>query len=138
MFSAVVLIIACICFLPLKINQFLRRGPRRFFKEPQNYIDVAIYLTVVIFVFPVGHRCWCFPSWKWQTGALAVFLAWINTFVSLRHIPFIGQPITMLFNVYAKFLVLLYLPILLILTFAFPFYMLFISSIEVCWSGGRG
>ena len=128
--SSVLILIASICFLLLELYQLCQRGPK-YFKDIENYFDVATYLCVMIFVFPLGHKCWCYPSWRWQIGALAVFLAWTNTFLLLKHIPFIGQPIKMLFNVYTTFLTLIYMPVLLILTFAFPFYMLFIASVQV-------
>ena len=127
---SVVILIASIFSLLLELFQLCQRGPN-YLKDVQNYFDAAIYLCVMVFVFPLGHECWCYPSWRWQIGALSVFLAWLNTFILLKHIPFIGQPITMLFNVYTNFLMVVYMPILLILTFAFPFYMLFVASVEV-------
>lgn len=132
-FSAVILIMFCIYYLLLEIYQLLKRGYRKYFANLQNYFEVATYMCVLVFVFPFLHECWCYPSWKWQSGALAIFLAMINNFVLLQHIPYVGNPITMLFNVYVNFLLLLYLPILLIFTFGLPFYMLFIATPdEVC------
>lgn len=87
-----------------------------------------MFLLVIVFVFPVGHERWCCPSWRWQIGALAVFLAWFNSLTLLKDLPLFGQPVTMLFNVYLNFIKLIYLPILLILTFAFPFYMLLVCD----------
>ena len=130
--SAVIVLIDCSFYLLLEINQLYHRGLKKYFTDPQNYFQVITYVFVIIFVFPLGHECWCYPSWRWQIGALAIFLAWINNFLLLKHIPYIGKPVTMLFNVYLNFILLIYLPILLILTFAFPFYMLFIASLEVC------
>lgn len=130
--SAVIVIITSVFYLLLEPYQLIRRGYKKYFKDPENYFQIVTYVCVIIFVFPLGHKCWCYPTWKWQIGALAIFLAWINNFILLKHIPHIGQPITMLFNVYINFLLLIYLPILLILTFAFPFYMLFIATLQVC------
>ena len=86
----------------------------------------------IIFVIPVGHDCWCFPAWRWQIGAVVVFLAWVN-FILLRYVPAIGHPTVMLFNVYFNFVIPVYLAVFLILTFAIPFYMLFVrnSTLEV-------
>ena len=130
--AAVIVLIDCSFYLLLEINQLYHRGPKKYFTDPQNYFQVVTYVCVIIFVFPVGQECWCYPSWRWQIGALAIFLAWINNFLLLKHLPYFGKPVTMLFNVYFNFILLIYLPILLILTFAFPFYMLFIASLEVC------
>lgn len=130
-FAAVIVILTCIFYLLLEVYQVYRRGPRKYFTSILNYFQSITYLCVIVFVFPAGHVCWCYPSWKWQIGALAIFLAWMNNFVLLKDIPHIGKPITMLFNVYVNFMLLVYLPILLILTFAFPFYMLFIITLQV-------
>ena len=130
-FTAAVVILMCIAYLLLEALQIYRRGLRKYLVDILNYFQIITCACVVIFVFPLGHRCWCYPSWKWQIGALAIFLAWMNNLVLLKDIPYAGKPITMLFNVYQNFILLIYLPILLILTFAFPFYMLFIATVEV-------
>ena len=130
--SAVIVILICIYYLLLEAFQLYKRRFKAYFTDPQNYFEVITYFCIIIFVFPVGHTCWCYPSWKWQIGALALFLTWIYNFILLKNIPRVGQPITMLFNVYVNFIGLIYLPILLIVTFALPFYMLFIGTLEVC------
>ena len=61
-------------------------------------------------------------------GTLDVFLAWVNSFMLLKEAPFLGQPITMLLNVYNNFIRIIYLPVLLILTFSVPFYMIFFRA----------
>lgn len=129
--SAVIIIFLCGLYLLLEAFQIYQRRLEQYFLDPQNYFQVVTYCCVIVFVFPLGHTCWCYPSWKWQIGALALFLAWINNLVLLKHIPHVGKPITMLFNVYINFVKLIYLPVLLILTFAFPFYMLFVATMEV-------
>ena len=58
-------------------------------------------------------------------GTVGVFLAWVNSLMLLKEAPFLGQPITMLLNVYYNFIRIIYLPALLILTFSLPFYMIF-------------
>ena len=130
--SAVIVMLISIFYLLLEIYQIYQRRFKKYFTDPQNYFQVVTYVCVIIFVFPLGHKCWCYPSWKWQIGALAIFLTWVNNLLLLKHIPHIGKPVTMLFNVYLNFILLIYLPILLILTFAFPFYMLFVATLKVC------
>ena len=91
----------------------------------------AMFFLTIIFVF-LGfvNDCWCAPPWQWQIGALAVFMAYINFLYLLKGLPLLGVyiPINMLFNIVTTFLKLIYLPILLILSFAFPFYMLFVRN----------
>ena len=130
--SSVIIIIFCAFYLLLEVSQLFHRGLKKYFidrENPfQNYYQLVTYVSVIIFVSPVNHICWCFPSWKWQIGALAVFLVWINNFVLLKHVPHVGSNVATLFNIYLNFIKLIYLPILLILTFAFPFYMLFVAT----------
>ena len=125
-FSAVLCILFCAFYLALEVVQLLRRG-RQYFLDYENYVQVFLHLTCLFFVFPVGHEEWCFPRWRWAFGALAIlFLAWLNSILVLKSMPYIGQSITMLFNVYFNFIKLIYLPILLVLTFGFSFYMLLV------------
>ena len=129
-FDAIVLILASIAYLILEVAQLATRI-NRYLKEVENYIQVVMFISVIIFVFPVGQNsCWCLPGWKWQIGALAVFLAWINLLLLIRYIPWlkVGEHSTMLFNVYINFVKLIYLPILLLVTFAIPLYMLLVDS----------
>ena len=126
------MIIFCACYLLLEVLQLFYRGVEKYFIDRENslrnYYQLVTYVSVIIFVSPVNHICWCFPSWKWQIGALAVLLVWINNLVLLKHVPHVGSKVTVLFNIYLNFIKLIHLPILLILTFVFPFYMLFIAT----------
>lgn len=135
---AIVLILSSIVYLVLEVAQLYYRL-HKYLSESENYIQVIMFISVIIFVFPVGQNsCWCLPGWKWQIGALAVFLAWINLLLLIRYIPWlrVGEHSTMLFNVYINFLKLIYLPILLVVTFAIPLYMLLIDAlppeVDIC------
>ena len=88
------------------------------------------FLTIIFVFLGFVNDCWCAPPWQWQIGALAVFMAYINFLYLLKGLPLLGVyiPINMLFNIVTTFLKLIYLPILLILSFAFPFYMLFVRN----------
>ena len=130
-FDAVLLILTSIAYLILEVAQLTTRI-HHYLKEVENYIQVIMFISVIIFVFPVGQNsCWCLPGWKWQIGALAVFFAWINLLLLIRYIPWlkVGERSTMMFNVYANFVSSLYLPILLLVTFAIPIYMIFVNVI---------
>ena len=132
-FDAVVLILASMAYLILEFAQLVSRIDR-YLKEIENYIQVVMFVSVIIFAFPIGQNsCWCLPGWKWQIGALAVFLAWINLLLLIRYIPWlkVGEHSTMLFNVYINFAKLIYLPILLLVTFAIPLYMLLVDSAQI-------
>ena len=90
--------------------------------------QVTLILTI-IFVFGFVNDCWCAPPWQWQIGALAVFMAYINFMLLLKGMPNnIGIYINMLLNIVIQFMKLILVPFLLILSFAFPFYMLFVRD----------
>ena len=98
-------------------------------------IRVAVSLLTIMFVFGFWNDCWCAPPWQWQIGALTLFLAYINILLTLKRMPILGVPITMLLNIVITFIKLIYLPVLLILAFAIPFYMVFVR--EVSTSAGE-
>ena len=98
------------------------------------------FIFTFIFVFGFHNDCWCAPPWQWQIGALAVHMAYINLLMILKGVPLLklGLYINMLLNIVNEFIKLIILPILLILSFAFPFYMLFVKDAviflhAVCW-----
>lgn len=122
----------CKSFSKEKVLSHLNKVSR----EWENYIKMPLFMACIIFVFPVGHEDWCYPKWRWAFGAVSLFLAWLNSITVLIDLPWlgIGQTIKMLYNVYSKFIELIYLPILLVLTFGFTFYMVLIyngTSFEV-------
>ena len=61
-------------------------------------------------------------------GALILFCAWFNFIVLLKNAPIIGATVNLLFHICWKYIALIYLPILLIISFALPFYMLFVNG----------
>ena len=125
-FSAVTSILFCLLYLVLEVVQLVRRK-KKYLEEYENYIQVVMFVLCIIFTLPT-HDDWCFPKWKWGVGAIAVFLAWLNCILILKSMPVIGESITTLLYVYWKFIKLIYLPIFLVLTFGFPFYMLLVND----------
>lgn len=138
---SVILMLFSALYLLLELLQLYQRR-KQYLKEFENYIQVVMYSLTIIFVYwPHGSTdCWCFPSWRWQIGAIALFLAWFNCCFLLKDWPWVGQPVTMLINVYFNFFTLVYLPILLILTFGFPLYMIHaqeVSNIILSWPSAQ-
>lgn len=110
----------------------LKRRLKNYLVEYENYIQVIMFILILVFAFPYPHNPhWIYCHWRWQVGTLGVFLAWVNSFMLLKEAPFLGQPITMLLNVYNNFIKIIYLPVLLILTFSVPFYMIFFRDDDV-------
>ena len=125
---AVILIIMSVVFLTYEIFHILMRETRDISDFIELVYRVLLFLLTIVFVFGFVNDCWCAPPWQWQIGALVMFMAFFNFVLLLKGLPWFGVPINMLLNIIAVFLRLVYLPILLILSFAFPFYMLFVRE----------
>ena len=121
---AVLLILLSTVFMLLEICLLFMIGPRR-----EVTIRPALFPLTIIFVCGFWNDCWCAPAWQWQIGALAVFLSYINLVLLLRVMPnFVGVYVNLLVSIVIKFLELIYLPVLLTLAFAIPFYMIFVRN----------
>jgi transient receptor potential cation channel subfamily A protein 1 len=126
---AVILIIMSVVLLTYEIIfHLLMRETRDISDFIQLVYRVLLFVLTIVFVSGFANDCWCAPPWQWQIGALVMFMAFFNFVLLLKGLPWFGVPINMLLNIIAVFLRLVYLPILLILSFAFPFYMLFIRG----------
>ena len=131
--GSIIIIILSLVYLFLEIYQMILRGDE-YLKELENYFQLALFSLCLLFVFPVNNTCWCLSSWRWQIGAIATFLSWMNLIFLFQYMPLVGQPAVQLINVYTNFIKLIYLPFLLIAAFAFPFYMLFSQNqVEACF-----
>ena len=97
----------------------------------------SVFLLTIIFVCGFWNDCWCAPPWQWQIGALTLFMAYINILLTLKRMPILGVPITMLLNIVVTFVKLIYLPVLLILAFAIPFYMVFVREVSLHFCMGK-
>ena len=131
--SSVIIILISTLYLIVEVIHVVRLR-KQYFTGGKNYVQVLTFVFSIIFVAAFGNECWCAPPWQWQIGALALFLAWFNLVILLKDLPFTGIPIYMLYNICLTFVKLVFLPLLLVVSFALPFYMLFVrdaNSIEV-------
>ena len=94
--------------------------------DPENYLELLLIFSTFTFATAgQSEKCFCLESYAWQFGVLAVFLAWIDLVLHLKKLPLTAIPINMLQNIITTFLKIIYLPVILIIAFAIPFYMLF-------------
>ena len=121
-------------FIVEAVQFWIRRS--RYFNDVDNYFQLALYTLTIIFINGFDDDCWCSTPGQWQIGSFAVFFSWVNFIFVLKYIPYTAVPINIFFSICAKTLKLLFLPILLILAFGVPFYMVFVrttSSSEVSY-----
>ena len=107
--------------------QFINRG-WRYFKDLDNYLLLALYTSTVIFIVSFDNDNWVSTPLQWQIGAFAVFFSWLNLIFILKYMPYTAVPINMFLSICARFLKLIYLPILLVLAFGVPYYMVFVDT----------
>ena len=59
-------------FMVEAVQLWLRRW--NYFKDLDNYFQLALYTLIIIFILAFNNECWCSTHWQWQIGAFAVFL----------------------------------------------------------------
>jgi len=101
----------------------------KYLRDANNYFQLALYIMTAIFIFDFDE-CWCATTWQWQIGALAVFLSWFNFILVLRSMPHAAVPINIFLSICVTFLKLIFLPIMLVLAFGIPFYMIFVRTTD--------
>ena len=124
-FAAVILLIFCGIRSTMELLELIQRK-LQYLTEIENYLEILLIVCTAIFAI-AGHAedCFCVDSFAWQFGAAALFLGWIDLILYLKKLPLTGIRINMLQTVVITFLKLVYLPAILIIAFALPFYMLF-------------
>ena len=115
----------CLALGTIELLQLLQRR-KDYITEIENYLELLLIFSTFTFATAgQAEGCFCIESYAWQFGALAVFLAWIDLVLHLKKLPLTAIPINMLQSIVETFLKLIYLPLILIIAFAIPFYMLF-------------
>ena len=94
-----------------------------------NLIEGFLYIGTITFVLS-DFEYTCLNSWRWQLGALCIFLCWINFFLFMSKEPTFGIYVVMFQEVVKTFLKTIPMSTLLIFAFGQPFYML-LSPITV-------
>ena len=126
--AAVLVILLCCILLFIEGLQLYQRR-FKYFKKLDNYFQLTSFVITIIFVTPgFTNDCWCAHNWQWQIGALALCLGWINLLILLKDMPCTAIPINIFINICITFLKVLFLPFLLLMAFALPFYMIFVRT----------
>ena len=129
-FAGTVLLIFCSVRALVELLQLIRRR-KAYLTEAENYLELLLICSTITFATAgQAEACFCLEDFSWAFGALAVFLAWIDLVLHLKKLPLTAIPINMLQSIVMTFLKLLYLPVILIVAFAIPFYML-LSRVSV-------
>ena len=96
--------------------QFWMRG-WKYFNDLDNYFQLALYTLTIIFIRGFDKECWCSTPGQWQIGAFAVFFSWLNFIFILKYIPYTAVTINIFLGICVKSLELIFLLLVLILTY---------------------
>jgi len=122
--STVLLGISSFFSLVLEGIQFLSRK-LEYFMDIKSYLDVSIsFLTFSFVISTRVNDCFCSSGGEWQLGAAVIFLAWAALILLMRGFPFTAIPINMLLSITRSFFQVFTLPVLLIVTFGLPLFLL--------------
>ena len=89
-----------------------------------NYIEIILYIGLIIFVLCDYHQLVCLPSWQWQLGEVCMFLIGFNLVLILHQQAAFGIYVVMFQNILGTFFRVIPTAFLLIMTFSQPFFML--------------
>lgn len=100
----------------------------RYFKDPSNYLECTLYVTVIAFMLPytleindiLDHS----PSVFWQFGTIAVFLSYADMVLFLQTMDYVGLYVTMFLEIMKTLCKVLFLFVMFGLAFAFVFHIL--------------
>ena len=129
--AAGLLLFLCCAALFIEASKAYRRH-FKYFTRIYNIYQVILFSLTITFVAPgFANNCWCAHNWQWQIGALVLCLGWFNLIIRLKEFPYTAIPINMFINICITFLKVLFLPVLLLVAFALPFYMLFVHKATI-------
>ena len=122
--TVVLVIFSCINLALEGLQAFNRK--LKYFSEWRNYVEIGLSSLTISFVFSVRFNdCFCPNASQWQLGCVAIFLAWIDLILLMNTIPFVATSINMLISIMNSFMKLVFLPVLLIVSFGIPLFLLF-------------
>lgn len=117
-------LIFVICFLRIIVEGFqLFIYSGEYLTSWVNLMEGFLYFGTIVFVLSDYEFCYL-DNWRWQLGALCIFLSWINFVLFLSKEPTFGIYVIMLEVMIKTFLKTIPMTVLLILAFGQPFYML--------------
>ena len=132
--SSIMVLILSLCHLILEGIQFITQL-LRYIMDWINWMEIALYLCSIIFVWVFHVDCPCPLTWQWQIGVVGIFLGWIDLIVFISKFPLTGIYVLMFIKILYTFLKILVLSVLLMLAFGLTFFLTFTQpEILVYWS----
>ena len=109
----------------------------KYLLQPINYVQILMYILSIVFVSVVYNNCLCPTRAQWQVGTVALFFAWSAFLHFVDKWPALGIYLGMFHKIMLRFLMITTIFVLLLVSFALPFYMAFyepalLVSLEYC------
>ena len=119
------LVILSVIVLALEGLQAFNRK-LKYFNEWRNYVEISLSTLTISFVLSVRFNdCFCPNASQWQLGSVVIFLAWVDLIFVMNNVPFVAISFNMLVSIMKTFMKLVLLPMLLIISFGIPLFLLF-------------
>jgi len=129
--ATVFLIISSCAHLALEGLQVFNRK-LQYLKDWQNYLEISLSISTISFVLSVRlNGCYCPNASQWQLGCVIIFVGWIDLIILMKSIPFLAISVNMLISITQSFLKLAFLPVVLIISFGIPLYLLFHQPVNI-------
>ena len=131
----VILLVTSIRIL-IEILQFIL-NPISYVTSFENHLEIAANILILLFmVDPLyAFNCQSLPNdWPWQCGIFAVFLTWINFFISMKRFPLIGIYILMYVDILFTFLKIVAMALFFLMAFGMAFYMALLQEGRGCYA----
>ncbi|XP_041484073.1 transient receptor potential cation channel subfamily A member 1-like isoform X1 [Lytechinus variegatus] len=121
-----VIIIVLYCGLNI-LKEFVQISQQkwRYFIDPTNYMEWALYVTAAMFVGPFLIRDDT-PSYhsQWVFGAFAIFFAWFNLLLYQQKLGNIGIYVVMFLHILKTLVRVMFVFMILVVAFGMSFYIL--------------
>ncbi|XP_071492508.1 uncharacterized protein [Diadema antillarum] len=106
---------------------------RQYYFRVRSMMVWTLHILTILLVIPsdpsrFGDGMRLRRDWQWQCGSVAVFLAWINLLLFLRHFSVFGIYVIMLTEIMKSFLKFVKVFLIFLLGFALVFYMLLMNQ----------
>ena len=131
----VILLITAVRIL-IEILQFVL-NPISYVLSFENHFEIIANILILLFmVDPLyAFSCQSLPyDWPWQCGIFAVFLTWINFFISMKRFPLIGIYILMYVDILFTFLKIVVMALFFLMAFGIAFYMALLQKGRGCYA----
>ncbi len=112
--------------ITMELFQLYSRKVIGYFNQWVNWIELAEYISVILFLVSVGRRrCLCPRTWEWELGVVSLALSWVVLIAWLQAMHWIGIYVTIMTRIIASFARVAIFGLLLVVGFGLTFYLLF-------------